>query len=138
MSKDILLLAAIGAAVVLVVSKQAKAAAPAGLAGGLALTNSQKAQMGLIYTPEQKQSVNVMGDLWTKLMGTDGWRTLSGAQNSDGSAAFLKRDMFGQVTTGDGKPVNSPNQAFSDVVTDTMRQENYLGQLSPYDEYFGW
>lgn len=131
MSKNILLMAAIGAAVLLVVNKQAKAAAAP-------LTTAQKQAAGLLYTPKQTQSANVMGDFWTILNG-DGWRNLAGAQNADGSQAFLKRNPFGQITTGDGKPVggDSPMAAYAETLAGLPSDsgENYLASISPYDKY---
>jgi hypothetical protein len=143
-SKNILLIAAIGAAVFLVVSKQAQAAAagraPAGAGGGALLTTAQKAQMGLIYTAPQAQSANVNGDMWTRLLG-DGWRQMVGAQNSDGSAAFLKRGLFGQVTTSDGKPVSGGGDPIANYIAGESDNfglpliTDYLGSISPYDAY---
>lgn len=31
-----------------------------------------------------------------------GWKALTDAQNSDGTAAFLMKNQFGQTVTGDG------------------------------------
>lgn len=132
MSKNILLLAAIGGAVLLVLSKQSQAA------GAAPMTTAQKQAAGLLYTAPQTQSANMNGDMWTRLLG-DGWRNLAGAQNSDGTAAFLKRNLFGQVTTGDGKPVGGEDplatytQVLAGVPTDD--NQNYLASVSPYSEF---
>jgi hypothetical protein len=131
-SKNLILVAAIGAAVMLVLSKQSQAAA------GAPMTTAQKQAAGLLYTPPQTQSVNMNGDMWTRLLG-DGWRNLAGAQNSDGSAAFLKKNIFGQVTTGDGKPVGGedPGAGYFDVLAGLPSDsgKNYLASVSPYDNY---
>lgn len=88
MNKNLILLAAIGAAVMLVLQKQAQAAA--------ATTATT--------TSSNPKTVNVNGDMWTRLLGA-GWLNLTGAQNPDGSPAFLMNN-WGQVTTSDGKPVD--------------------------------
>lgn len=132
MSKNFLLLGAIGAAVLMVLSKQSQAAAAA------PMTTAQKQAAGLLYTAPQTQSANMNGDMWTRLLG-DGWRNLAGAQNSDGTAAFLKRNIFGQVTTGDGKPVggDDPLAAYTQVLAGVPTDDgtNYLASISPYDSY---
>lgn len=133
MSKDLILMAAIGAAVLLVLSKQAQAAGSA-----VAMTTAQKQAAGLLYTAPQTQSANVNGDMWTRLLG-DGWRNLVGAQNTDGTAAFLKKNMFGQVTTGDGKPVGGedPGAGYFNVLAGLPSDsgQNYLASISPYDNF---
>jgi hypothetical protein len=102
MSKDIILFAAIGAAVLLVMKKQAVAAA---VTQGAPMTEAQKIAAGLLPTKAQNITANVNGDMWARLMG-EGWRNLLGAQNADGTKAFVT-NSFGQVTTSDGKPVGS-------------------------------
>lgn len=136
MNKNILLIAAIGAAVLMVVKKQASAkAVPTG--SGAAMTVADKQRYGLMYTPQQTQTANVMGDMWTRLMG-DGWRNMVKAQNEDGSRAMIVND-WGQVTTTDGKPVGSgdPVVDFMDAegVNLAMPYENYLGSVSQFDGY---
>jgi hypothetical protein len=130
-SKNILLLAAIGGAVLLVLSKQSQAAAPP-------MTTAQKQAAGLLYTAPQTQSANMNGDMWTRLLG-DGWRNLTAAQNSDGTAAFLKKNIFGQVTTGDGKPVSGgdPLAAYTQVLAGVPADDgtNYLASVSPFSQY---
>lgn len=88
MNKNLILLAAIGGAVLLVLQKQAQAAA--------ATTTKT--------TSSAPKTVNVAGDMWTRLLGA-GWLSLTGAQNPDGTQAFLMNN-WGQVTTSDGKPVD--------------------------------
>lgn len=141
MSKELILVAAIGAAVLMVVSKQAKASAPA-------MTAAQLQAKGFMYTPEQQRTANVNGDMWARLLG-NGWEYLSSAQNADGSPAFLK-NSFGQVTTTDGKPVNGgdPIAAFQQVAAGLPQGSfgtDYLGMISPFDslldgggERLGW
>jgi hypothetical protein len=121
MSKNILLVAALGAAVFLVLQKQAQAkgaTTPAAPAKGST-------------TPAQ---VNVNGDMWARLLG-DGWRNLVGAQNSDGTAAFLK-NTWGQITTSDGKPVyaGDPVAAWGTVAAglpSSGGNVDYVGQMFP-------
>jgi hypothetical protein len=128
MSKNILLLAAIGGAVVLVMQKQAQAAG---------LTTAQKQQQGMLYTQQQQQSANVNGDMWARLLG-DGWRNMVTAQNQDGSASFLK-NMWGTVTTSDGKPVDAgdPIAAWmqANVGLPTSGTPDLLASISPFDSY---
>lgn len=125
MSKELILVAAIGAAVLLVVNKQAQArnAAPAQVQG---------------YVPAQRPVSGVPGDMWTRLLG-EGWQYLKNAQNADGSPAFLK-NVFGQVTTSDGKPVggDDPLSYFSPIVESVNRESyptDFLGMISPLDKY---
>lgn len=102
MSKDIILFAAIGAAVLLVMKKQAVAHAAT---SGAPMTEAQKIAAGLLPTKQQNITANVNGDMWARLLG-EGWRNLVGAQNPDGTKAFVT-NSFGQVTTSDGKPIGS-------------------------------
>jgi hypothetical protein len=113
MSKDILLFVAIGAAVFLVVKKQAVAATTT---QGAPMTEAQKIAAGLLPSKAQNITANVNGDMWARLLG-DGWRNLIGAQNADGTKAFVT-NSFGQVTTSDGKPIGSgdPLADFSNVI----------------------
>lgn len=132
MSKNILLLGAIGAAVLMVLSKQSAAANTA------PMTTAQKQAAGLLYTAPQTQSANVNGDMWTRLLG-DGWRNFASAQNADGSAAFLKNNSLGQVATSDGKPVggDDPVAAFMQTMSGMPSDDgsNYLASVSPYSQY---
>ncbi len=135
MSKDLILIAAIGAAVFLVLSKQAQAGAVT-VSTTRPLTNAEKANMGLIYTAPQQQSANIMGDMWTRLMG-DGWRNLVSAQNDAGGPAFIYKNSMGQIVTGDGKPVagDDPQSAYFDVIAGlpTSGETDYLGMLEQFD-----
>jgi hypothetical protein len=126
MSKNILLLAAIGGAVLLVLQKQTLAAAAA------------KPQQPQIYRPPNTQTVNMNGDMWTRLLG-DGWRNLTNGQNADGSAAFIK-NVWGNITTGDGKPVGGedPIANYTQVAAglpDGAYPADLLGTISPFDKY---
>jgi hypothetical protein len=99
----IFILAAAGA--VLMMSKQARATAPAGSAS------------------RPIPSTNVNDQLWTSLLG-GGWKMLRDAQTDSGTAAFLKRNFLGQVVTSDGKPVG---QEYQDLLPATY------GEFMPVD-----
>lgn len=109
MSKDLILLAAIGAAVVLVLKKQQTTAQSA--AG---MTVAQKQAAGLMPTKAQDITANVNGAMWATLLG-DGWRNLVNAKNADGTRAFIT-NSFGQAATSDGKPIGTGNP-IDDMVT---------------------
>jgi hypothetical protein len=132
-NKNIILIAALGAAVLLVLKKQTQAAQ----AALPAMTTAQKQAAGLLYAPPKTQQVNVMGDMFTRLLG-DGWRNLSSAQNSDGSPAFIK-NVWGQVSTSDGRPVGGedPGAAYMEALAGIPSDsgQNYLASISPYDAY---
>jgi hypothetical protein len=122
--KNALLIVAIGGAVLLVLQKQAQAAAV-----------SPKASSSTINAAK---TVNVNSDMWSRLLG-DGWRNMVGAQNADGSAAFLMKNMFGQITTSDGKPIDGgdPIAAYAQTVAGlpTAGYTDLLGSISPFDSY---
>jgi hypothetical protein len=128
MSKNLLLIAAIGGAVFLVLQKQAQAAG---------MTVAQKQAAGFLNTPAQQKTVNVNGDMWARLLG-DGWRNLTTAQNTDGTPTFVK-NTFGQVTTSDGKPIDGGDPiaawAAANVGLPTSGTPDYLASISPYDSY---
>ncbi|MGZ8301212.1 MAG: hypothetical protein ACXW2U_00760 [Telluria sp.] len=123
MSKQLILLLAVGAAVVMVVQKQAQARqvnnAPA-LAGG-GMTAAQLRASGAMYQPEPRPSVNINGDMWARLLG-DGARSLFGA------------------TTQDGRPT-SGGDAIAAYTNDLIMLQpdtygpDYLGSISPFDRY---
>jgi hypothetical protein len=126
-STNLILLAAIGAAVLLVVKKQAQSAG---------MTVAQKQQAGLLYTPQQQQSVNMNGDMWSRLLG-GGWQNLVSTQYSDGSPAFLK-NVWGQVTTSDGKPVDGGDPMAAYIAASTgLPATTHEGPTFPsaIDEY---
>ena len=91
MNKNILMIAAVAVAAVMVLNKAAAQAAPAGtrVAAGSA--------------PLRNTSVN--DQLWTKLLG-GGWTGLRDATNADGTAAFLKRNFLGQTVNSAGVPIS--------------------------------
>jgi hypothetical protein len=101
----------------LVMSKQAKAAAPAGSAS------------------RQPPSTNVNDSLWSSLLGGS-WRALTDAQTSTGGPAFLERNWLGQVTTSDGKPIG---QELADMLPSTYMtvQPVDLGGASDGVDYLG-
>lgn len=130
MSKDIILFAAIGAAVLIVVKKQAVATATT---YGAPMTEAQKIAAGLLPSKAQGITANVNGDMWARLMG-EGWRNLIGAQNADGTKAFVT-NSFGQVTTSDGKPIGSgdPIADFANVIggVPVATPTSYVNDLFP-------
>lgn len=95
MSNNVLLAVAIGAAVFLVVQKQAKANTNTINPGGTVkvLTPAQQAA-------GMQQSTSINADMWSRLLGSS-FKDLAA-----GSAAIGK-NIFGQLTTSDGKPINS-------------------------------
>jgi hypothetical protein len=124
--------------VLLVIQKQAQArnaaSGPALAAGGMTAAQLQAA--GLMYTPENRPVANVNGDMWKRLLG-EGWQYLKNSQNADGSPAFLK-NIFGQVTTTDGKPVSERDpMAYYSPIVEGLNQDaqptDYLGMISPFD-----
>lgn len=68
-------------------------------------------------------ATNVQNQLWSNLLG-DGWRAIASAKNADGTAAFLKRDFFGNVTTTDGRNVGGDLQEVAAIT---------YGNLAPVD-----
>ncbi|MTV36283.1 hypothetical protein [Duganella radicis] len=92
MSNNVLLAVAIGAAVFLVVQKQAKASS-VNPGGTVKVLTPQQVAAG------RQQSANVNADMWTRLLGK-GFTDLAA-----GSAAIGK-NVFGQLTSSDGKPIN--------------------------------
>lgn len=102
-NKNIVLVAAIGAAVVLVMKKQA---APA----------------GAVAKPGATVSRNVNGDMWGRLLGT-GWKNLmdSAALKSAarGFDPFVMSDGYGGLFTSDGVPVSSGDPLQDFVVKNT-------------------
>lgn len=91
MNKNILMIAAVAVAAVMVLNKAAAQAAPAGARSA----------------PVNNTSVN--DQLWTKLLG-GGWTGLRDATNADGTAAFLKRNFLGQTVNSAGVPISEQIQ----------------------------
>jgi hypothetical protein len=113
-------------------------------AGAVVLLNKNKtvaAAVGIAPAPST-QTNNVQNDLWKSLLGT-GWTMLKGAQNTDGSAAFLEKNFFGQTVTSDGKPVGSellnlfPSTYGQPSVVDTTLGDgvDYLKDLFSFSAY---
>lgn len=93
MNNNVLLAVAIGAAVLLVVQKQARASTvnPGGTVK--VLTPAQQAA-------GMQQSTNVNSDMWTRLLGNS-WKELAAG------SASIGKNIFGQMTSSDGKPISS-------------------------------
>lgn len=109
MSDNLILAAAIGAAVFLVVKKQGQAVAVQTQGGaGQPLTLAQKQAMGLVSGPQTATS-NMNGDYWARLLGT-------GFAAAGGSGII--KNIFGQTSTSDGKPIsaNDPLAAFNSAL----------------------
>lgn len=104
MSKNILLIGAVAAVAVVMMNKARAQVAPAGSASA------------------PVQTVNVQNQMWSQLLG-GAWKSLTTAKNPDGSPAFLMKNMFGQITTSDGKVV-------SDEVAELFPYTYGLGDLS--------
>lgn len=124
MSDNLILMAAIGAAVFLVVKKQGQAtvAQTQGNAG-VPLTLAQKQAMGLVSTPQTTTNMN--GDYWTRLLGT--------GFAAAGSSGLLK-NIFGQTSTSDGKPIggSDPLANFNHVLNGQPADgQDYVSDLFP-------
>ncbi|MEH6434245.1 hypothetical protein [Massilia sp. DD77] len=138
--KELVLVAAIGAAVYLVVQKQAQARAaanPPALAGG-GMTAAQLQAAGVMYTPEQRPATNINGEMWGALLGA-GWKALSNSMSNDSDTGFT-RNWYGQLTTMDGKPVSESDSlvSYSDPypgLLESTYETDYLGMISPFDAY---
>ena len=85
--KNILLIGGVAAVAVLMLNKAKAQTAPAGTYSAPIQTN------------------NVQSQMWGQLLG-GAWKSLTAAQNPDGSPAFLSRNWLGQITTSDGKAVS--------------------------------
>lgn len=117
MSKNILLLAAIGGAVFLVLQKQAQAA------------TTTAATPAKTTTPA---TVNVNGDMWARVLGS----TFAGFINSaaPGSTSTFLKNTWGQITTSDGKPVytGDPLSDFGQASPGlSSGNVDYVGQMFP-------
>jgi hypothetical protein len=120
MNKNALMITALVAAALIVMKKKAANAAtlPASSSGSIAAGQPSR---------------NVNSDMWARLLG-DGWRTMVSAQNSDGTAAFLKKNFFGQVTTSDGVPVADGDPYGTDYLS-TPLNPDYLSQTDALTDY---
>lgn len=115
MSKNLVVIALVGAAVVLMMQRKATAATPAPVSAVRPATTGKKAP-----------SVNVNGDMWSRLMG-GAWRLMADAQNPDGTQKFVT-NLFGQPVTSDGKPIGG-----DDPIAAWMSMEGYSAPPSPGD-----
>lgn len=133
MKDNLILAVAIGAAVFLVVKKQGQAiASQTGAVGaGRALTLAEKQAMGLVSNPQTTANMN--GDYWARLLGT--------GFAAAGSAGLLK-NIFGQTSTSDGKPIsgNDPLAAFNNAMNGRPSEDaDYVGDLFPItSEVMDW
>lgn len=85
-SNELVMMAAVGVAAVVLLNRAKAATAPAGTKSAAVPATS------------------IRGDLWSAVLG-GGWKAITDAQNADGSQAFLMKNFLGQVVTSDGKPV---------------------------------
>ncbi|WP_373986995.1 hypothetical protein [Duganella sp. BuS-21] len=123
MSNNLLLAAAIGAALFLVVKKQAQAGAVA----------QGTAPRSYVSPPQVK---NLNGDMWKSLLG-QGFVSAAGS----GTSGLIK-NIFGQLSTSDGKPVGGadPRAGFIPVLTgNPLGGQDYLSSLMPITgDLMGW
>lgn len=108
MNKNMILIAAVAVGAVMVLNRAAAQVAPAG---------SRSAPV---------QNTNVNDQLWTKLLG-GGWTGLRDATNSDGTAAFLKRNFLGQTVNSVGVPISEQIEDFTPTTFGEMIKVN-LGE----------
>lgn len=125
MNDNLILAAAIGAAVFLVVKKQGQAVAAQPTQGnpmGRPLTLAEKQAMGLVSGPQTATS-NMNGDYWARLLGT-------GFAAAGGSGII--KNIFGQTSTSDGKPIsaNDPLAAFNNALNG-QPVVDYVSDLFP-------
>jgi hypothetical protein len=132
MSNNLLLAAVIGAAVFLVVKKQGQAAV---VNQGGYMTPAQMQVAGL--TAGAVQTANMNGDMWKSLLGA-GFASVAGS----GGASGLLKNIFGQTSTSDGKPIMSDygKGEYIPVLTGAPSTGvDYLGGLFPTtDTVLGW
>lgn len=132
MSNNLLLAAVIGAAVFMVVKKQGQAAV---IKQGTAMTPAQMQAAGLTSGPVQTATVN--GDMWQRLLGA-GFVSMAGS----GSATGLIKNLFGQTSSSDGKPIygNDPQGNFVPVLVGAPSTGvDYVSDQFPLTGgLFGW
>lgn len=114
MSKQIIVVAALGAVAFMVYQK----------------TKAEVATRPVTQAPTDQPSVNVNGDMWAKILGSGAWKQLLGGTEANGAQAFVMRDWLGRPVTSDGVPVGSGDY-LSDFVTYST------GLPSLVDEYRG-
>jgi hypothetical protein len=93
MSNNLPLAGLIGAAVFFVVRKQAQAATVKQPGPAVSFRAPQPLNTNM-------PTANVNADMWTRLLGST-WGDLAAG------SAFIGRNIFGQATSADGKPINS-------------------------------
>jgi hypothetical protein len=94
MNKNMILIAAVAVGAVMVLNRAAAQVAPAG---------SRSAPI---------QNRNINDTMWKSLLGV-GWTGLRDATNSDGTAAFLKRNFLGQTVNSLGVPISEQIEDFT-------------------------
>lgn len=116
MSKQIIILGALGAVAFMVYQK----------------TKTGGASRPVTQAATDLPSKNVLGDMWSKLLGTPTWKNMLGATEANGSQAFIMRDWLGRPVTSDGVPIGSGDYLY-DSVTMLAGQD----ALPLIDEYRG-
>lgn len=112
MSKQLVVLAAVGAVAFIVYQKQKTAMA----ANGRPLAAS---------APVPSRNVN--SDMWAAILGAGAWRNLIGGATNSGTQAFTVTDGYGRITTSDGVPVGSGDHLTDWVSANTgLPNEDYL------------
>lgn len=128
MSNNLLLAGLIGAAVFLVVRKQAKAGTVQN-GGPLVSFNAQQP------TNTNMPTANVNSDMWSRLLGTK-WTDLAAG------SAFIGRNIFGQAASSDGKPISNTDFYYQLQAGDVVDlPENVIGGgslPSGIDTLFDW
>ncbi|MYM67288.1 hypothetical protein GTP45_10645 [Pseudoduganella sp. FT55W] len=128
MSNNLLLAGLIGAAVFLVVRKQAKAATVQQPGAPVSFTAQQPRNTNM-------PTANVNSDMWTRLLGAK-WTDLAAG------SAFIGRNIFGQATSSDGKPISSTDFYYQLQAGDVVDlPENVIGGgslPSGVDTLFDW
>lgn len=121
----LVVLAAVGVAGFVIYKKMSGAAAPTRPTTGTAAALPTR---------------NVMGDMWSRILG-GAWTQALGAAKATGGQAFVMRDQFGRVVTSDGKPVGSGdplsdwmgvNLGLPSLIDANNRQSDFT-MSAPYD-----
>lgn len=110
--------------------------------GAVVLMNKKAVAAPVAAPAATTPTTSVQNDLWKSLLGT-GWSLLKGAQNTDGTAAFLEKNFLGQTVTSDGKPVGQqymnlfPSSFGQPSVVDTSAGDgvDYLKDLFSFSAY---
>lgn len=114
MSNNLLLAGLIGAAVFFVVRKQAQAA-----------TVQKNGPLVSFRAPQPTNTnmptANVNADMWSRLLGSS-WSDLAAG------SAFIGRNIFGQATSSDGKPISTTDFYYQLQAGDVIDlPENVIG-----------